>query len=285
MNNHIIYCHNIDGLYYIGQTYGNNESEWNRRFQNGNGYKQHKRMYEAIQRVGWGNVVTTILFDHLSQEEANYLEVLMIGLYDTTNPSIGYNRSKGGTSNYQGKGSHEKGYRKEEKNEYKRKRRKEHPELFKESDLKWRKKNPDKYRAYQREYQRKKAIEKAKEKEVDEEHIRFAKETKSLNFTIYKNSFYYKEQMKEYQKAYNEKKRKEYFQTEEGKAKQKEKEIRHQKALAYKRKMSHINKHIKEAKTEATRLKWIDEKNKLKMNYLAEQSSPIEDTSRYIENS
>ena len=163
MNNHIIYCHNIEGLYYIGQTYGNNESEWDRRFQNGNGYKSNKRMYEVIQRVGWKNVVTTILFDHLSQEEANHLEVLMIGLYDTTDPSIGYNRSKGGTSNYQGKGSHEKGYRKEERKAHRKDRIENDPkyrEKLKEWDREAKRRmrqDPERgeaYRAYHREYQK-----------------------------------------------------------------------------------------------------------------------------------
>lgn len=110
-NNHIVYVHTLNDKVYIGQTYGDNEKEWNRRFQNGNGYKRSLYFYNAIQKYGWENVRTEILFTGLSQEEANLREELLIRMYDTTNHDVGYNITLGGCGNNQGKGSYTKEYR------------------------------------------------------------------------------------------------------------------------------------------------------------------------------
>lgn len=109
-NNHVIYCHTLEGKPYIGQTFGDNEKEWNRRFQNGNGYKGCTHFYNAIKKYGWENVKTEILFTGLSQEEANLREELLIRMYDTANPEVGYNITLGGSSNNRGKNCHSDDY-------------------------------------------------------------------------------------------------------------------------------------------------------------------------------
>lgn len=66
------------------------------RWQNGRGYIGNEYFTRAINKYGWANFQHIILFDNLTEQEANLLEKCYIALYDTTNPKYGYNQSLGG---------------------------------------------------------------------------------------------------------------------------------------------------------------------------------------------
>lgn len=67
-----------------------------KRWQNGNGYKQCSRFWNAIQKYGWDNFTHTILYNNLSFEDAVLKEKELISLYNSTDPECGYNISSGG---------------------------------------------------------------------------------------------------------------------------------------------------------------------------------------------
>lgn len=78
---------------YIGVTQQNPERRW----QNGCGYKNNQYFWRAIQKYGWHQGFEHIIFaENLTQERAEYMEIMLIALYDTTNPNYGYNMSIGG---------------------------------------------------------------------------------------------------------------------------------------------------------------------------------------------
>lgn len=90
-----IYVHknNINGKIYIGQTCQTPKARW----KNGNGYNgRHFR--NAIKKYGWENFSHFVLIDHLTQEQANLIQPILIEKYNTRNPNKGYNVQKGGES-------------------------------------------------------------------------------------------------------------------------------------------------------------------------------------------
>ena len=91
---HTIYIHinKINNKAYIGQTSCDVKLRW----QNGYNYKPCTHFYNAIQKYGWDNFKHIIFATGLTQEEANHMERLLIALYDTTNPKVGYNLRSGG---------------------------------------------------------------------------------------------------------------------------------------------------------------------------------------------
>lgn len=90
----IVYCHTnkVNGKRYIGLTC----QKPNQRFRNGNGYKDNKHFYAAIQKYGWDNFEHSILFDNLTQTEAQEKEIYLIAKYNPRNPLFGYNITPGG---------------------------------------------------------------------------------------------------------------------------------------------------------------------------------------------
>lgn len=89
-----IYKHTSpSGKVYIGMTCQNPPEK---RWQNGNGYKQCSRFWNAIQKYGWDNFEHEILFDELTKSDACDKEKDLIALYDSTNPNCGYNITVGG---------------------------------------------------------------------------------------------------------------------------------------------------------------------------------------------
>lgn len=80
------------GRKYIGIT----KQEPDQRWRNGKGYKNNPYFERAIKKYGWENFEHIILFNNLTEDEANHLEELYIDLYDTTNPKNGYNLHTGG---------------------------------------------------------------------------------------------------------------------------------------------------------------------------------------------
>lgn len=105
---YVIYCHTntINGMKYIGQTC----QELNKRFANGNGYRNYNLdredelqpiFFKAILEFGWENFSTEILKDNLTENEANYWEKYYIKKYNTyyeNENCNGYNMTTGGNS-------------------------------------------------------------------------------------------------------------------------------------------------------------------------------------------
>ena len=75
-----IYAHinKINGKVYIGQTCYRNI---NQRWRHGEGYKHSPHFYNAIQKYGWENFEHIILFEDLSKDEAENLEIYYIQKY------------------------------------------------------------------------------------------------------------------------------------------------------------------------------------------------------------
>lgn len=93
IKNYCVYMHTSpSGKRYIGITKKNP----NRRFNNGNGYKQNTIFWKAIKKYGWENIKHEILETNLTHDEACEREQFYISKYDTTNSLFGYNVTFGG---------------------------------------------------------------------------------------------------------------------------------------------------------------------------------------------
>lgn len=90
-NNYTVYEHIFpNGKRYIGVT----KQSVNKRWGNGNGYKDCPKVYGAIQKYGWENVKHNILYEGLTKTEAESKEIELIAFYNTTKE--GYNIEYGG---------------------------------------------------------------------------------------------------------------------------------------------------------------------------------------------
>ena len=91
---YIVYKHtNLhNGKVYIGITKQKPERRWD----NGRGYVGNKHFYSAIQKYGWHNFNHRVLYDGLTKEQANAIEIALIAAYDSANPQFGYNIELGG---------------------------------------------------------------------------------------------------------------------------------------------------------------------------------------------
>lgn len=87
-----VYAHinKINGKIYVGITSILPKYRWN----NGNGYVQHKKFFNAIQKYGWENFEHTILEEKLTQDQASEMECYYIKKFDSMNN--GYNCTEGG---------------------------------------------------------------------------------------------------------------------------------------------------------------------------------------------
>lgn len=83
-----------NGKCYIGVTSQDVRIRWNR----GWGYQCCPHFWRAIQKYGWDGFSHEILYDGLSKEEAEILEVGLIAECHSADPRFGYNVSLGGTS-------------------------------------------------------------------------------------------------------------------------------------------------------------------------------------------
>ena len=90
-----VYMHKnkTNGKVYIGITKQKPENRWG----NGKRYKENPRFNNAILKYGWNNFEHIILYDHLSKEEAEEIEVELIKKYNSTDDNFGYNLDKGGS--------------------------------------------------------------------------------------------------------------------------------------------------------------------------------------------
>lgn len=69
-----------------------------RRWRNGEAYKENDYFYKAILKYGWENFKHEILFDGLNREEACAKEIEIIKELKANDRSFGYNIEAGGTS-------------------------------------------------------------------------------------------------------------------------------------------------------------------------------------------
>ena len=88
-----IYTNKINEKKYVGQTCRNLKV---RAKKNGDGYQECTLFYRAIQKYGWDNFEGEIIFDNLTQIEANELEIQLIENLNTRDVNYGYNISLGG---------------------------------------------------------------------------------------------------------------------------------------------------------------------------------------------
>lgn len=94
-----VYKHTApNGKVYIGQTCQKPENRW----KNGKGYSNNKYFSRAIRKYSWDNFKHEILFENLTKEEADALEIELIKKYNSTNKDFGFNMENGGY----GKGKH-----------------------------------------------------------------------------------------------------------------------------------------------------------------------------------
>lgn len=90
---YVVYKHTTpSGKVYIGIT----KQKPERRWQNGNGYKENEHFYRAILKYGWDNIKHEIVKDGLTKQQACDLEIELIAEYHATDPRYGYNISTGG---------------------------------------------------------------------------------------------------------------------------------------------------------------------------------------------
>lgn len=68
------------------------------RWRAGSSYSQQPKVYNAIKKYGWKNIKHELLYENLSQDEANRVEQEMITKYNSVEK--GYNVSTGGGGTY-----------------------------------------------------------------------------------------------------------------------------------------------------------------------------------------
>lgn len=107
MNNTIIYDGKKHKTYKVYvHTNKNNDKKYvgitcqelHRTHENGNGYKECPRFWNAIQKYGWENFNTELVLANLTKEEAETEEIRLIELLKTTNERYGYNIQSGGNT-------------------------------------------------------------------------------------------------------------------------------------------------------------------------------------------
>lgn len=96
-DHYFVYRHTFpNGKVYIGIT-GKKRPE--DRWHGGRGYKNNRRLFNAIQKYGWDNIVHEVVAAGLSREEAEREEIRLIAEFKSASPEHGYNLAAGGKSN------------------------------------------------------------------------------------------------------------------------------------------------------------------------------------------
>ena len=104
-NNYSVYVHIApSGKMYVGIT---KQTPPSKRWAGGSGYKGQV-FYNAVKKYGWDNIEHDIIAEHLTKEEAENFEIVLIDKLQTRNPKYGYNVTVGG------EGTKGKKYSKEE---------------------------------------------------------------------------------------------------------------------------------------------------------------------------
>ena len=95
MENYTVYIHIFPNKkVYIGITSQLIKRRWCR----GSTYSYHKRMYNAIKKYGWDNIIHEVLHTGLNRKEAELIEVQLIKQYKSYLYEFGYNRDMGGNT-------------------------------------------------------------------------------------------------------------------------------------------------------------------------------------------
>lgn len=97
MREYCVYCHTnkINGKRYVGITSQRPEKRW----RNGNGYRNNAHFFRAIEKYGWHNFTHEILYTGLSKSEAEQFEIRAIKEWGTFKSDKGYNIEFGGNAN------------------------------------------------------------------------------------------------------------------------------------------------------------------------------------------
>lgn len=94
MQDFVIYMHTSPSRkVYVGITCQKLERRW----RNGNGYKNNEYFNRAIKKYGWDNFSHSIIADGLTMEEAEQIEMALIADLKSDDPRYGYNISGGGS--------------------------------------------------------------------------------------------------------------------------------------------------------------------------------------------
>ena len=93
----IVYIHRnkLNNKVYIGIT----SRAPKRRWKNGHGYRDQSLFWNAIQKYGWDAFEHEILYENLTQSEAEQLEQKLILEYKSNQREYGYNLATGGSVN------------------------------------------------------------------------------------------------------------------------------------------------------------------------------------------
>lgn len=90
----VVYVHRSpNGKIYVGITSRPTVERWG---SSGQGYRENKHFWAAIQKYGWNNFEHKIVASNLSLEEACSLEIELIAEYNSIDPAFGYNQTTGG---------------------------------------------------------------------------------------------------------------------------------------------------------------------------------------------
>lgn len=93
--NYFVYKHTSpSGKNYIGIT---SQNPPEKRWKNGNGYKNNNYFYNAIKKYKWNNFKHEILYTGLTKKEAEQKEIELIAYYKSDNREYGYNIDYGGS--------------------------------------------------------------------------------------------------------------------------------------------------------------------------------------------
>lgn len=89
-----VYLHRLksDNRVYIGMT----KQKVKKRWQRGLGYEHSVRFFEAIKKYGWDNFEHIVIYENLSQEDAEKKEKELIKKYKSTDERYGFNICDGG---------------------------------------------------------------------------------------------------------------------------------------------------------------------------------------------
>lgn len=95
-DNYKVYIHKnkLNGKVYIGIT----SQPVNQRWRNGTNYYGNEYFNNSIKKYGWNNFEHEVLYDGLTKEEAEQIEIELIKHYNSTNRDKGYNIENGGNT-------------------------------------------------------------------------------------------------------------------------------------------------------------------------------------------
>lgn len=89
-----MHTHKANGKKYIGIT----QQKLTKRWKNGLGYVGSPHFWAAIKKYGWDAFHHEVLYEGLSQADAEALEIELIAKHRTTERKFGYNAAPGGNT-------------------------------------------------------------------------------------------------------------------------------------------------------------------------------------------